>query len=226
MNRAAGPAAPSEKEAEPTWEIAQLFPAQGTWSEEEYLALNTNHLVEFSNGFLEFPPMPTTSHQRILVHLYGLLLAFAMAQDLGTVLVAALPIRLWRRKFREPDIVFMQKEHADRIGEEFWQGADLVMEIVSGAGKDRRRDLVDKRREYARAKIAEYWIVDPREERITVLRLARNGYAVHGEFAKGTTADSHLLPGFTVEVSKALSGQVPPAPTPKARRKPRRPPPA
>jgi hypothetical protein len=47
---------------EPTWEIARLYPAQGTWSEQEYLNLNTNQLVEFSDGFVEFLPLPKTTH--------------------------------------------------------------------------------------------------------------------------------------------------------------------
>jgi Uma2 family endonuclease len=195
----------AETEPEPTWEVAYLFPAQGAWDEEDYLALDGNHLVEFSNGVLEVLPMPTTSHQMIVFYLARLLLAFTTSRDLGTVLLAPLPVRLWHRKFREPDVVFMSKEHADRLGEQFWTGADLVMEVVSGEGKDRDRDLVTKREEYARAGIAEYWLIDPREERLTVLRLARKRYVVHGEFGKGLTASSHLLPGFTVDVSEVLS---------------------
>jgi Uma2 family endonuclease len=212
----------SADEPQPTWEIARLFPAQGEWSEEEYLSLDTNHLVEFSDGVLEFPPMPTTSHQLILAHLYGLLLAFSAAHDLGTVLFAGLPVRLWRRKFREPDVVFMRKEHADRIGEQYWDRADLVMEVVSGAGKDRRRDLQKKRQEYARAGIPEYWIVDPREEEITVLRLARKRYVVHGKFGRGETASSHLLPGFTVDVTEAFSRPIAGRAAQNGSRKPKR----
>ena len=199
-------------EREPAWEVAYLFPAQGDWSAEDYLALNTNRLVELSEGCLEVLPMPTTAHQRLVLHLYGLLLAFTLARDLGEVLVAALRVRLGRDQFREPDVVFMQKEHADRIGEEFWEGADLVMEVVSGGKKDRHRDLVTKRREYARAGIPEYWIVDPNEERITVLRLDGTQYAVQGEFAKGTVATSHLLKGFSVDVTAAFASQQRTAP--------------
>jgi Uma2 family endonuclease len=224
MTRDPDPPTRTAREPEPTWEIAYLFPLQGAWSEEEYLALDTNRLVELSNGFLEFPPMPTTPHQLLVVHLYGLLLAFTSSRDLGLVLLASLPVRLWRRKIREPDIVFMLKEHADRVGVAFWNGADLVMEVVSGSAEDRRRDLVTKREEYARAGIAEYWIVDPREECITVLRLAGKRYRVHGEFLKGAVATSHLLPGFAVDVSEAFSRQALPA-TPKRSRKPKREPP-
>jgi Uma2 family endonuclease len=200
--------------------VAYLFPAQGDWSEEDYLALGGNQLVELSDGFLEVLPVPTTSHQFLVLYLYGLVLAFTTPKDLGTVLVAPLRVRLRRRKFREPDVVFMLRKHADRIGEEFWTEADLVMEVVSGDDEDRRRDLITKRREYARAGISEYWIVDPREERITVLRLTGKRYVVHGEFLKGTVATSHLLRGFTVDVSEAFSRSIPPTPPRKRRRSP------
>lgn len=193
---------------EPTWEVAYLFPAQGQWSEQEYLALNGNQLVEFSRGFLEVLPMPTTSHQLLVAYLYGLLAAFAAGRNLGLALMAPLRVRLWRGKFREPDIVFMLKEHSDWIGEEFWWGADLVMEVVSADADDRRRDLQVKRREYARAGIAEYWIVDPHEQRIIVLRLAGKRYVVHGEFANGDRASSHLLRDFEVDVTATFSQRV------------------
>jgi Uma2 family endonuclease len=209
MAQELSPRAPGQPEL--TWEIAHLFPAQGDWSEEEYLALGGNRLVEFSDGFVEVLPVPTTSHQLLVACLYGLLLAFASARDLGTVLFAPLRVRLWRGKFREPDVVFMLKAHASRINEEFWDRADLVMEMVSDDDEDRRRDLQTKRREYARAAIPEYWIVDPRDGRITVLRLAGKRYVVHGEFAKGTVATSHLLPGFGVDVSAALKAARRPA---------------
>src|SRR5262249_41063625 len=47
------------------------FPRQGTWSEEEYLKLDTNRLIELSDGHLEVLTMPTTSHQMIVAYLYG-----------------------------------------------------------------------------------------------------------------------------------------------------------
>ena len=120
-----------DKTAEPTWDIARLFPAQGHWSEEEYLALDTNHLTEFSHGRIEVLPLPTFSHQRLVALLYRLLLGFVEEREIGVVMFAPLRVQLGQGKFREPDLVFMAAEHADRLGEQFWQGADLVMEIVS-----------------------------------------------------------------------------------------------
>jgi Uma2 family endonuclease len=75
------------------------------------------------------------------------------------------------------------------------------MEVLSDSTKDRERDLVTKREEYARAGIAEYWIVDPRDHRIIVLVLAEGGYRVDGEYGPGDIAQSRLLPGFAVATS-------------------------
>ena len=186
-----------------TWEIAQLFPAQGHWSEEEYLALDTNHLIEFSQGRLEVLPMPTFSHQRLVAFLYRLLSRFVEERRLGVVMFAPLRIQLWEGKYREPDLVFMTAEHADRLGEQFWRGADLVMEVVSP--DDPQRDTVTKRREYAQAGIPEYWIVDPADTSITVLTLQGQEYTLHGEFVVGETATSLLLDRFMVDVAAVFS---------------------
>src|SRR5260370_37491099 len=87
---------------EPAWDIAELFPLQGSWSEEEYLDLDSNRIVEFSDGSIEVPPMPTTSHQLMVLHLYVLLNFFVSRRRLGTALVAALRVRLRPGTIREP----------------------------------------------------------------------------------------------------------------------------
>ena len=196
-------------EPEPAWDIARLFPPQGEWSEEDYFALDTNRLVEFSDGFIEVLPMPTMGHQLILAFLLETLKVFAGASTpkLGATMFAGLPVRLWRKKYREPDVVFMLAEHAARMGNEYWDRADLVMEVVSD--KNRPHDIKKKRLEYARAGIPEYWIVDPKRETITVLVLRGRSktYTEFGIFRKGQQATSKLLPGFTVDVTAAFSQQ-------------------
>ena len=194
---------PEVDRTEPTWEIAQLFPAQGTWSEQEYLDLSGNRLVEFSSGIVEVLTMPTMAHQLVVAYLHGLLAAFVAAGKHGRVLFAPFRIRLWEAKFRQPDVMFMRAEHAARTSNEFWDGADLVMEVVSE--DDRRRDVETKRFEYARAGIPEYWLVDPQHRRITVLKLDGQRYVVHGEFGEGARASSALLPGFEVGVTEAFA---------------------
>jgi len=188
----------------PTWDIAQLFPQQGQWDETEYLALPVNHLVELSNGYLEFPPMPSPMHQWIVLFLYKLLDAFAWPKQ-GMTLVAPLPVRLWPGKIREPDIAFLLNKNRRRFGKKLWKGADLVMEVVSPGKESRERDLVTKPKEYAKAGISEYWIVDPKLGRITVLSLKGKKYETAGVFQKGDQAVSPLLPGFSVAVDDVFA---------------------
>ena len=189
-----------------TWEIARLFPAQGHWCEEEYLALDTNHLIELSHGQLEVLPMPTQSHQLLVIALFELLRNFVRREELGTVLLAPMRVRLWPGKFREPDILFMTTQNDDRRSDRFWEGADLVMEVVGP--DDPERDKVTKRREYAQAGIPEYWIVDPTDSSITVLTLKGQEYALSGEFGSDESATSVLLDRFTVEVAAVFSEVV------------------
>jgi Uma2 family endonuclease len=187
---------------EPVWEIATLFPGQGDWTEEEYLALGGNHLIEFTDGHVEVLPMPTTTHQMILLFLLDSIRAFAAPSRLGLALFAALKIRIRQNKYREPDVLFILNENRRYVGEQFWTFADLVMEVVSP--DDPERDYVKKRFDYAEAGIPEYWIADPARKVVTVLTLREGAYAVHGEFGEGTTATSVLLPGFGVNVTEVF----------------------
>ena len=117
--------------------------------------------------------------------------------------MAPLRVRLWEGKYREPDVVFMLREHDDRIAEQFWIGTDIAVEVVSD--DDRRRDLETKRREYAMAEIPEYWIVDPQLNTITVLVLDGTTYAEHGVFSFGERATSRLLAGLEVDVTATFA---------------------
>ena len=188
--------------------IAQLFPAQGTLERAGISGLDTNRLVEFSHGFVEFLPMPTLTHQLIaMLSLSPPGIVRVRRNSLGDCSVpAALQGAALGREVSRARRVFMRAEHASRMGEQFWEGADLVMEVVSDGTKP-HRDLVTKREEYAQAGIPEYWIVDPELGQITVLTLDGTSYAVHGEFTRGEQATSKLLPGFAVDVTSALAAK-------------------
>lgn len=196
---------PASVPGEPSWTVALLYPIQGQWTDADYLALQkrTNRPVELSDGCIEVLSMPSPYHQRIVRFLFRLLESFIAGQGMGEVFFAPLPIRLWPGKFRDPDVVYLRP---GRIPDPRHQpqGADLVMEVVSEDDEDRQRDLETKRQEYARAGVAEYWIVDPKEQKIIVLTLDGTTYRVHGEFGRGATASSALFPDFTVPVDAVL----------------------
>ncbi len=81
------------------------------------------------------------------------------------------------------------------------------MEVVSDGDESHRLDRETKRDEYAKARIPEYWIVDPEQGRISVLTLDGRSYRVLGEFSRGEQAESKLLPGFCVDVTSAITAK-------------------
>lgn len=200
----AGVSSIEHKIGEPTWDIAMLFPRQGEWTEEEFLALDTNHLLELVDGCLEVLPMPTPYHQAIVRYLFKKLDFHVSEAELGEVFFAPLPVRLWKGRLREPDLIFVRPVRI-RDRHKPPEGTDLAMEVVSEGEENRVRDFEIKREDYARAKIPEYWIVDPQEKQITVLLLAGKKYRVHGVFELGDQATSVILAKFAVDVTAVFA---------------------
>jgi Uma2 family endonuclease len=69
------------------------------------------------------------------------------------------------------------------------------------------RDLIDKRTDYAEARIPEYWIVNPQSETVTILRLEATAYVEHGVFGRGSEATSVVLDGFTVNTETLFDAE-------------------
>lgn len=184
--------------------LARLLPAPGHWSADDYLWLtqDANRLIELADGWIEELPMPTQRHQGILAQLF-LLLRPVIAARGGRVYFAPLRLRLGERRFREPDLLALLDADDPRAGDDYWRGADLVVEILSPGNAD--HDLVTKRAEYAEAGIQEYWIVDPDEATIVVLGLEAGAYHEQGRYGHGQSVMSPLLPELRVAATEILS---------------------
>ena len=149
--------------------------------------------------------MPTEVHEAIVQYLLLALLDFVNRKKLGKVYSNGIRLRIRPRKIRLPDIIFLHKDHFHARHNRVWDGADLVMEVVSEDPKDRLRDFEEKLADYAEARIAEYWIIDPELQRVIVHRLDNDRYITHGEFGRGQQATSALLEGFGIDVAALLA---------------------
>ena len=198
----ADPAGPHE----PAWEIARLFPAQGAWTEEAYLSFteSMNQLCELVDGHVEVPDMPTKTHQQIVHALLALFLAYLRPRCRGDAIAAPYRVRLRSGGFREPDITVYRTDHLHRFGERFGDVPDLVVEVVSDDPASRVRDYEDKRREYAAAGIAEYWIIDPATNRVLVLTLDSGVYVTAADQHLNEAVTSRLFPDFTATIADLL----------------------
>ena len=200
----------SSEIGEPVWELAELYPRQGQWTESSYLHVavdrrHTNRLMEFVDGRLEILSMPSTLHQRVSRFLFNLIYSFVDARRLGETFFPPYRVRLPDGRHREPDVLCVLKSHAEQIGPKFTQGADIVVEVVSDDDPD--RDWVDKKADYAAAGVPEYWIADPRDQTLTILTLDAGAreYREAGRYAAGETARSVLLQGLSIDVTAAFT---------------------
>lgn len=126
---------------------------------------------EVLDGAIVMTPPPGTSHQGASGELFVLL--HATVRPLGLrVYSAPVAWRIGPGQVPEPDLVVAAPEV---ITERAVEGPPvLVVEILSPTG--RGRDLHEKRRIYAEGGAAWYWIVDPAEPSLIVLRLAGDSY--------------------------------------------------
>lgn len=164
------------------------------WADEDVHA-------EWVDGEVTLFMPPSVLHQRLLGFLYTLLSWYARRLDLGEVLMAPVEMRIRDgRSAREPDLLFVAAANAARIDSIRVDGpADLVVEIVSETSVG--RDRVEKRREYERAGVAEYWVLDPRprRQRAEFLQIGDDGRFVEVLLDAQGRYRSLVLPGFWLD---------------------------
>ncbi len=194
------------KSGDPTWEAAYLLPPQGQWTEQDFFKFHTNRMAELVDGSLEVLPMPTWLHQLIVDFLVMSIKSHLSDSGIGgIVLFAPLPTKLFPGTIREPDVLFVSPENIPRDPKSYPKKLDFVMEVVSDGAEAHERDYQAKRIDYAKAGIAEYWIVDPEERLITVLGLQGNAYITLGEYGSGEVAEGQYWKGFTISVDQVFS---------------------
>ncbi|GBC85052.1 hypothetical protein HRbin11_01493 [bacterium HR11] len=148
----------------------------GRMTFEEFLDwLDEDTWAEWVDGEVIMLSPASLPHQRFAKFLTIIMDAIAEATDAGIVLTAPFLMRLpTRPSGREPDILFVRKEHLDRLRDHYLDGpADLVVEVASSdsIGRDRGEKFV----EYEAAGVAEYWLVDPDRGQVEACHLGTDG---------------------------------------------------
>lgn len=161
---------------------------------------------ELLNGRIVVSPPAGWPHGRIGARVVALLDRHVASQQLGEVLDSSTGFDLPSGDTLEPDAAFVSSARwnaapAPVFGQFLRVVPDLVVEILSRS--TRTRDLTEKKDVYARNGVDEYWVIDPRDETITVF--VRSGDA----FDAGTTLDrgaipSRVLPGLQATVESLL----------------------
>jgi Uma2 family endonuclease len=146
---------------------------------EEYLIYDdgTDNFYELEDGELILMNPPTGLHALIIYFINNTFVAEIARLNLPWVCLQTVGVRTAMKRARIPDICITTRDQIlDKIDVSavIESAALLVVEIVSP--ESRIRDYRFKRSEYGAAGIPEYWIVDPVEQKVTVLLLVEGLY--------------------------------------------------
>jgi Uma2 family endonuclease len=130
-------------------------------------------------------------------------------QHVGRVIVSVQgPLRLHDRSEPEPDIVIIPWD----APQDRHPGPDEALLVIEVADSSIRIDRGRKRRMYAQAGIAEYWIVDLSADRIEIYRdPGPRGYRSTALAGRGESISPLFDTSFSVDVSTVLGEPALPA---------------
>ena len=164
---------------------------------EDYLKTPKDKRYELIDGELLMTPSPIPNHQRISGKLEFVVRKFVTENNLGEVFYAPCDVYLDDENVVQPDILFISKERLDIIGDKNIQSApDIVIEIISENSV--YRDMVQKKRLYARFGVKEYWIVIPEEKEVEVYILKDEAYQLYKTYTKVDILESPSLKGLKI----------------------------
>ncbi len=176
-------------------------PTQTRMTFEEFLDwCDEDTWAEWVDGEVQMVSPASQRHSDISDFLTVIFRLYVRSKRLGRVASAPFLMRLPNiQRGREPDILFVRREHLDRLRETYLDGpADLVVEIISpeSVGRDRG----DKFVEYEQAGIPEYWLIDPIRHRAEFYQLdSENRYRIIDPDATGIY-HSAVVEGFWLRV--------------------------
>ena len=186
-----------------------LSPALRRMTYEAFLERNEDARAEWVDGEVVYMSPPSSRHQLLVRFLTSLLQVFAETHDLGVVLPSPFQMKTGPDlPGREPDMLFVAKEHLERLKENRVDGpADLAVEIISP--ESRARDRGAKFYEYEGGGVREYWLIDPVRKQAEFYVLGVDGIYRAALLDEGVF-ESVVLEGLRLE--EAWLWQEPPPP--------------
>jgi Uma2 family endonuclease len=180
--------------------IATTSPPSAKMTWEEFLEWHPDYgMAEWVDGEAFVMAPPVTNHQLISGFLYKCTSSYVELKALGIVFVAPVQMRL-PRSGREPDVLFVAEHNRARVEGLFINGpADLAIEVVSP--DSRKRDRVEKFREYEQAGVREYWVFDGTKKQAMFYGLGTDGSYHALPVDKDNVFHSQVLQGLWLRVA-------------------------
>lgn len=143
------------------------YDRQGQYTLDDYYALPDDKRVELIDGVIYDMTSPTFRHQTIVLDIAAQIMPCVEKHKNCRVVISPIDVQLDcdNRTMVQPDVVVLcdPSKNIDRC---IYGAPDLVMEVLSPS--TRKKDMVLKLHKYEQAGCKEYWIIDPKNERVTV----------------------------------------------------------
>ena len=165
-----------------------------TTNEYLYDTEETNRIRELAMGRLHEPPAPFYSHQAVAFRIARIMADHAEPRMLGRVAIAPVDVILDRERalVLQPDVLFVATERLGIIRDQVW-APDLVVEGPSPGTE--RRDRTQKLEWFRQYGVRECWLVDPRQELVTVIDMT-GALPAQRTAGGGDAIQSSVLPGL------------------------------
>ena len=126
-------------------------------------------------------PAPGFNHGSIVVMLTKIFMDYFIEKNLNaTVLGDNFDVYLSKEYHCKPDISVICDLSRLRNGKRLYDAPDLVVEVLSQATW--QNDLGEKKDQYEKAGVREYWIIDPKAKTVNVYHLVEGKFSDSGEY--------------------------------------------
>src|SRR5699024_5552945 len=177
------------------------------YSYADYLTWDEGKKFELIDGeIFNIPPAPSRKHQQVLRELSTAFSIFLRDKECE-VFFAPFDVRLLVTNKQDDDInnvvqpdlsVVCDQEKLDDKG---CNGSpDMIIEILSPASV--KLDRWKKYQLYEKARVKEYWLVDPVNESVEVHLLMGEQYTFQGVFTKEDTIPVNILTGLNINLNQ------------------------
>ena len=146
----------------------------GEFTVEDYYLISEKYRIELIDGVIYDMAAPKLDHQHIAGLIYTQMMNFRIENHEKCLPgMAPIDVQLDRddKTMVQPDVIVICKKMV-KDGKLVYGAPDFVLEVLSPA--TRFKDSVIKREKYRVAGCREYWMVDPLNQRVTVLDFENN----------------------------------------------------
>lgn len=158
---------------------------------------------ELYDGEVCVVPAPIPLHQLVVDRFADGLKAYRRTRG-GLVFLSPIDIVFSEFYTAQPDIVFFERgrEHLIDLRKPIRVAPDLAVEVLSP--RTEATDRGKKMQMFAQYRVREYWLVDPDARTIEVYSLGDDRYVLAQSALDSETAQSTILPEFSVDISALL----------------------